>query len=177
MALRQLLSSAAGEQVVGDTMASAFLLGLVIWSVIMINLNTWDKSIRVFESWFNQRCKSRQSTNLEHWHSFKQSVARFLMVQVDMFKEVHSVRFSAEFLVMSPQPLFGSQGLSARGLRRPALGLAVLAHVQRVSRCVLRLPVRRSITCFLLRCQHAWRLQSATTGVPARRVSRGVTMM
>ena len=78
-------------------MASASLLGLVIWSVIMVNLNTWDKSIRVFESWFNQQCKSRQSTNLEHWHSFKLSVARFLMVQVDMFKEVHSLRFSAEF--------------------------------------------------------------------------------
>ena len=41
----------------------------------------------------------------------------------------------------------------------------------------LRLPVRRSITCFLLRCQHAWRLQSATTSIPARRVSRQVTMM
>ena len=149
----------------------------LFWSVIMINLNTWDKSIRVFESWFNQHCKSRQSTNLEHWHSFKQNVARFFMVQVDMFKEVHSLRFSAEFLVMSPQPLFGLQGSSARGLRRPALGLAVLAHVQRVSRCLLRLPVRRSITCFLLRCQHAWRLQSVTTGVPARRVSRRVTMM
>ena len=40
VASRQLLSSAAGEQVVGDTMASASLLGLVIWSVIMINLNT-----------------------------------------------------------------------------------------------------------------------------------------
>ena len=32
-------------------MASASLLGLVIWFVIMINLNTWDKSIRVVESW------------------------------------------------------------------------------------------------------------------------------
>ena len=85
VASRQLLSSAAGDQVVGDTMASASLLGLVIWSVIMINLNTWGKSIRVFESWFNQHRKSRQTTNLEHWHSFKQSVARFLMVLVDMF--------------------------------------------------------------------------------------------
>ena len=27
------------------------------------------------------------------------------------------------------------------------------------------MPVWRSITCFLLRCQHAWRLQNATTGV------------
>ena len=44
VASRQLLSSSAGEQVVGDTMASASLLGLVIWSVIMINLNTWDKT-------------------------------------------------------------------------------------------------------------------------------------
>ena len=64
VASRQLLSSATGEQVVGDTMANASLLGLVIWSVIMINLNTWNKSIRVFESLFNQHCKSRQSTNL-----------------------------------------------------------------------------------------------------------------
>ena len=37
---RQLLFSAASEQVVGDTMASASLLGLVIWSVIMINFST-----------------------------------------------------------------------------------------------------------------------------------------
>ena len=62
------------------------------------------------------------------------------------------------------KPLFGLHGSSARGFRRPALGLAVLTPLQRVSLCVLRLPVRRSITCFLLRCQHAWRLQSATTG-------------
>ena len=65
VASRQLLSSAAGEQVVADTMANASLLGLVIWSVIIITLNTWDKSIRVVESWFNQHCKSRQSTNLK----------------------------------------------------------------------------------------------------------------
>ena len=57
VASRQLLSSAAGEKVVGDTMPSASLLGLVIWSVIMINPNTWDTSIRVFESWINQHCK------------------------------------------------------------------------------------------------------------------------
>ena len=57
------------------------------------------------------------------------------MVQVDMFKEVHSLRFSAEFLVMSPQPLFGLQGSSARGLRRPALGLAVLATSRRMCQC------------------------------------------
>ena len=50
LASRQSLSSAAGEQVVDDTMASASLLGLVIWSVIMITLNTWGTSIRVFES-------------------------------------------------------------------------------------------------------------------------------
>ena len=31
----------------------------------------------------------------------------------------------------------GLQGSSARGLRRPALRLAELAHVQRVSQCVL----------------------------------------
>ena len=31
----------------------------------------------------------------------------------------------------------GLQGSSARGLRRPALHLAELAHVQRVSQCVL----------------------------------------
>ena len=68
-------------------------------------------------------------------------------------------------LVLSPQLLFGLQGSSARGLRRPALALAVLAHVQHVSPCVLRLPVWRSLACFLLRCQHAWRLQNATTGV------------
>ena len=30
--------------------------------------------------------------------------------------------FRPRFLVMSPQPLFGLQGSSARGLRRPALG-------------------------------------------------------
>ena len=65
VASRQLLSSAAGEQVVAGTMANASLLGLVIWSVIIITLNTWDKSIRVVESWFNQHCKSRQSTNLK----------------------------------------------------------------------------------------------------------------
>ena len=90
---------------------------------------------------------------------------------------IHPLRFSAEFLVMSPQPLFGLQGSSVRGLRRPALALAVLAHVQHVSRCVLRLPVRRSITCFLLRCQHAWRLQSTTTGVPLRGSSQSATLL
>ena len=77
---------------------------------------------------------------------------------------------------MSPQPLFGLQGSSARGLRRPALALAVLAHVQHVSRCVLRLPMRRSITCFLLRCQHAWRPQNATAGVPLRRSAPSATL-
>ena len=73
---------------------------------------------------------------------------------------IHSLRFSAEFLVMSPQPLFGLQGSSARELRRPALALTVVAHVQHVSRCVLRLPVRRSTTCFLQRYQHTWRLKT-----------------
>ena len=62
----------------------------------------------------------------------------------------------------------------AHGLRRPALALAVLAHVQHVSRCVLRLPVRRSITCFLLRCQHVWRLQNAS--VLLRRSSPSATL-
>ena len=176
VASRKLLSSATGEQVVGDTMVNASLLGLIVWSVIMINLNTWNKSIGVFESLFDQHCKSRQSTNLNTGIFFKQNVARFFMVQVDMFKEVHCLHFSAEFLVMSPQPLFGLQG-SSRGLRRQALGLAVLAHVQRVSGCHFRLPVRKSITCFLLRCKHEWRLQSVTTGFLARRVSRRVPML
>ena len=58
---RQLLFSAASEQVVGGTMASASLLGLVIWSVIMINFSTWSTSIRVFKSWFHQHFKSRQT--------------------------------------------------------------------------------------------------------------------
>merc|ERR1719383_135341 len=35
--------------VVGDTMASASLLILVIWAVMMINVNTWGK--RVFKIW------------------------------------------------------------------------------------------------------------------------------
>ena len=61
VASRQLLFSAANEQVVGDTMASTSLLGLVIWSEIMINFSTWSTSIHVFKSWFHQHFKSRQT--------------------------------------------------------------------------------------------------------------------
>ena len=85
--------------------------------------------------------------------------------------------FWPSFWVLQPQLLFGLQGSSPRGLCRPALALAVLAQVHHVSRCVLRLAVWNSITCFLLRCQHAWRLQNATTGVPPlRRRSPSATL-
>ena len=86
MASRQLLSSAAGEQVVADTMANASLLGLVIWSVIIVTLNTWDKSIRVVKSWFNQHCKSRQSTNSKTLAFFQAERCAILDGASGMFK-------------------------------------------------------------------------------------------
>ena len=86
VAFRQSLSSAAGEQEVG---LSRYLV-----------CNTWGTSIRVFESWFNQHFESHQVTNVEHWHSFKQSVARFLIVQVDMFNvyKCHTISSSVSFV-------------------------------------------------------------------------------
>ena len=70
----------------------------------MITLNTWGTSIRVFESWFNQHSQCRQMTNLEHWHSFKQSVARFLIVQVDMFNVYKC--YTVHFILFPMFPMF-----------------------------------------------------------------------